>query len=146
MKKALTACTSTVLQANMKATLERKRESYERMVAAYDKVPGWLHTLKPGNENVFDFVVNELGKGAATQLKVRGSTGIERIPRNRTAHHSGRHVSAYGFSSSVTSASNFSKSASLSTSSVGESASSAVGTNNAKSSASFGSRRGNSLT
>ncbi len=39
-------------------------------------VPGWLHTLKPGNDNTFDFVVNELGKGAATQLKVRGSTGI----------------------------------------------------------------------
>lgn len=39
-------------------------------------VPGWFHTLKPGNDNVFEFVVNELGKGAATALKARGKTGV----------------------------------------------------------------------
>ena len=39
-------------------------------------VPGWFHTLKSGDENVFEFVVNELGKGAATALKTRGKTGV----------------------------------------------------------------------
>ena len=39
-------------------------------------VTGWLHTIKPGNDNVFEFVVNELGKGAASSLKVRGKTGV----------------------------------------------------------------------
>lgn len=39
-------------------------------------IPGWFHTIKPGDDNVFEFVVNELGKGAASTLKVRGKTGV----------------------------------------------------------------------
>ncbi|MBX3421785.1 MAG: hypothetical protein KF752_09555 [Pirellulaceae bacterium] len=39
-------------------------------------IPGWLHTLRPGNDNVFEFVVNELGRGAASSLNVRGKTGV----------------------------------------------------------------------
>jgi hypothetical protein len=39
-------------------------------------IPGWLNTVKPGDANVFEFVVNELGKGAASALKVRGKTGV----------------------------------------------------------------------
>lgn len=39
-------------------------------------VPGWLRTVQTGNANVFDFVVNELGRGAASALKVQGSTGV----------------------------------------------------------------------
>lgn len=39
-------------------------------------IPGWLHTIKPGEENVFEFVVNELGKGAASAAQVRGKTGV----------------------------------------------------------------------
>ena len=39
-------------------------------------IPGWMKTVKPGNDNVFEFVVNELGKGAATSLKVKGETGV----------------------------------------------------------------------
>lgn len=39
-------------------------------------IPGWFHTIKPGDDNVFEFVVNELGKGAASVLKVRGKTGV----------------------------------------------------------------------
>jgi hypothetical protein len=39
-------------------------------------VPGWFHTIKTGNDNVFEFVVNALGQGAASALKVRGKTGI----------------------------------------------------------------------
>jgi hypothetical protein len=39
-------------------------------------VPGWLRTVQPGDTNVFDFTVNELGKGAASALKVQGKTGV----------------------------------------------------------------------
>ncbi len=39
-------------------------------------IPGWLHTVKPANDNVFEFVVNKLGQGAASELKVRGKTGV----------------------------------------------------------------------
>lgn len=39
-------------------------------------VPGWLHTAKKANDNVFVFVVNELGKGAASAKQVRGRTGV----------------------------------------------------------------------
>jgi hypothetical protein len=39
-------------------------------------IRGWLHTVKPGNNNVFQFVVNELGKGAASALNVKGKTGV----------------------------------------------------------------------
>jgi hypothetical protein len=39
-------------------------------------VPGWLHTVERGEKNVFEFVVNELGKGAASARKVRGKTGV----------------------------------------------------------------------
>ncbi|MFN9434077.1 MAG: hypothetical protein ACK6DC_03950 [Planctomycetota bacterium] len=42
-------------------------------------VPGWMRTTRPSkdkNDNVFQFVVNELGKGAATATRVRGTTGV----------------------------------------------------------------------
>lgn len=39
-------------------------------------VPGWLHTVKKADDNVFQFVVNELGKGAASSKKVRSGIGI----------------------------------------------------------------------
>lgn len=39
-------------------------------------VPGWLNTVKRGSDNVFDFVVNELGKGAASSLNVKGKSGV----------------------------------------------------------------------
>jgi len=44
-------------------------------------VPGWLHTIHRGNgkeplDNVFQFVVNELGKGAASAKQVRSSIGV----------------------------------------------------------------------
>ncbi len=41
-------------------------------------VPGWLHTVKATgeNDNVFQFVVNKLGSGAATAKKVIGKTGV----------------------------------------------------------------------
>lgn len=43
-------------------------------------IPGWLRTAKPTrestNDNVFQFVVNELGKGAATQRKSTGEIGL----------------------------------------------------------------------
>jgi hypothetical protein len=39
-------------------------------------IPGWLHTVKPANDNVFEFVVNRLGQGAASELNVRGKTGV----------------------------------------------------------------------
>ena len=43
-------------------------------------VPGWLHTIQRGNgdkptDNVFQFVVNELGKGAASAKQVRSEIG-----------------------------------------------------------------------
>lgn len=41
-------------------------------------VSGWLHTVKKtgGDDNVYVFVVNELGKGAASARKVRGGIGV----------------------------------------------------------------------
>jgi hypothetical protein len=40
-------------------------------------VPGWLKTVQPGDDNVFEFVVNELGKGAASAKKiVNKKTGV----------------------------------------------------------------------
>ena len=39
-------------------------------------VPGWLHTTTKGNNNVYEFVVNELGKGAASALKTKGEIGV----------------------------------------------------------------------
>jgi hypothetical protein len=39
-------------------------------------VSGWLHTVERGDKNVFEFVVNELGKGAASARQVRGKTGV----------------------------------------------------------------------
>ena len=39
-------------------------------------LPGWLKTAKTNTDNVFEFTVNELGKGAATQLKCRHKQGI----------------------------------------------------------------------
>lgn len=39
-------------------------------------IPGWLHTVKPGADNVFEFVVNKLGQGAASEKEVRGKTGV----------------------------------------------------------------------
>ena len=45
-------------------------------------VPGWLHTIQRSDsasnkiDNVFEFVVNELGKGAASSKSVRSSIGV----------------------------------------------------------------------
>jgi hypothetical protein len=39
-------------------------------------IPGWLGTTRRQQDNVFSFVVNELGKGAATALKSRSSRGV----------------------------------------------------------------------
>jgi len=42
-------------------------------------IPGWMHTVAPSPEkkdNVFQFVVNEMGKGAATALKSKGEVGM----------------------------------------------------------------------
>ena len=40
------------------------------------QIPGWLETTKRKTGNVFRFVVNELGKGAASALKVRTRRGV----------------------------------------------------------------------
>lgn len=39
-------------------------------------IPGWLHTTSQGSHNVYEFVVNELGKGAASALKAKGEIGV----------------------------------------------------------------------
>jgi hypothetical protein len=39
-------------------------------------IKGWLHTIKQGEDNVFQFVVDELGKGAASSKKVEGKIGL----------------------------------------------------------------------
>jgi len=39
-------------------------------------VPGWLKSAKQTDNNVFRFVINELGKGAATARKSRMSKGV----------------------------------------------------------------------
>ena len=39
-------------------------------------IPGWLRTTKTAENNVFQFVINELGKGAATARKSRSSRGV----------------------------------------------------------------------
>ncbi|MEI8022531.1 MAG: hypothetical protein WCH39_30255, partial [Schlesneria sp.] len=40
-------------------------------------IKGWLHTVDQSKpDNVFSFVVNKLGQGAATQLNTRGSVGV----------------------------------------------------------------------
>ena len=39
-------------------------------------IPGWLRTTKNAEGNVFQFVINELGKGAATARKSRSSRGV----------------------------------------------------------------------
>jgi hypothetical protein len=36
-------------------------------------ISGWLNTVKPSKDNVFKFVVNKLGEGAASQLNVRST-------------------------------------------------------------------------
>lgn len=59
-------------------------------------IPGWFHTLKPGNDNVFEFVVNELGKGAASALNVRGKTGVVTV-RFFDAYKPGEAVRARSF-------------------------------------------------
>ncbi len=40
------------------------------------RIPGWLETTKRPTKNVYSFVVNELGKGAATAKKVRTRRGV----------------------------------------------------------------------
>ena len=42
-------------------------------------IPGWLKTTKSKNNNVFEFVVNALGKGAATEMKSRNNLGVIHI-------------------------------------------------------------------
>lgn len=39
-------------------------------------IKGWLHTIKQGEDNIFQFVVDELGKGAASSKKVEGKIGL----------------------------------------------------------------------
>ncbi|MCA9051991.1 MAG: hypothetical protein KDA89_24805 [Planctomycetaceae bacterium] len=39
-------------------------------------VSGWLHTVRKTNDNVFQFVVNELGKGAVGAKNGRSSIGV----------------------------------------------------------------------
>lgn len=39
-------------------------------------IDGWLRTVKSSQKNVFQFVVNQVGKGAATERKTRGSRGV----------------------------------------------------------------------
>jgi hypothetical protein len=39
-------------------------------------VPGWLRSLKDKQNNVFKFVVNAMGQGAATERKARGPRGV----------------------------------------------------------------------
>ncbi|XZE18003.1 hypothetical protein SH449x_003285 [Pirellulaceae bacterium SH449] len=39
-------------------------------------VRGWMNTVKPGANNIFEFVVMELGKGAASALEVCGEIGV----------------------------------------------------------------------
>lgn len=39
-------------------------------------VPGWLKTTKRSTGNVYKFVINELGQGAATERKSRNSLGM----------------------------------------------------------------------
>ncbi|WP_010585818.1 hypothetical protein [Schlesneria paludicola] len=40
-------------------------------------IKGWLHTVDQSKrDNVFSFVVNKLGQGAATQLNTRGAVGV----------------------------------------------------------------------
>ena len=39
-------------------------------------VAGWLRTVKSSEKNVFQFVVNQVGKGAATERKTRGTRGV----------------------------------------------------------------------
>ncbi len=39
-------------------------------------IAGWMHTVKPVDDNVFQFVVNELGKNAPIAKNVRGKTGV----------------------------------------------------------------------
>ncbi|MDA1018375.1 MAG: hypothetical protein O3A00_28460 [Planctomycetota bacterium] len=42
-------------------------------------VAGWLRTAKPVRDNVFRFVINQLGKGAATARRSRSSRGVINI-------------------------------------------------------------------
>ncbi|MGD9857372.1 MAG: hypothetical protein AB7U20_20710, partial [Planctomycetaceae bacterium] len=39
-------------------------------------VPGWLRTTREPSDNVFRFVINELGKGAASARNSRNSLGV----------------------------------------------------------------------
>ena len=51
-------------------------------------IPGWLRTATRQKDNVFSFVIKELGQGAATALKARNSRGVitiqffEAVPPN----------------------------------------------------------------
>jgi len=42
-------------------------------------IPGWMKTVRPGNDNIYEFVVNQLGKGAASSLNVKGKMGVVTI-------------------------------------------------------------------
>lgn len=52
--------------------LSRKKGSK----AGRTEVPGWLKTAKSRKNNVFKFVINKLGEGAATEMQSRNSEGV----------------------------------------------------------------------
>ncbi|MDA8564354.1 hypothetical protein N9L06_07885, partial [Mariniblastus sp.] len=40
------------------------------------EIPGWLKTAKTTEKNVFKFVINKLGEGAATEMQSRNNNGV----------------------------------------------------------------------
>ena len=50
-------------------------------------VPGWLRTTKSAEKNVFQFVINQPGKGAATERKARGSRGVMTVQFFEASDH-----------------------------------------------------------
>lgn len=67
--------------ANTFSTDSRKYDGYvipraKRSSSSKHPIPGWLQTTKRSTKNVYSFVVNELGKGAATAMKSRNRKGI----------------------------------------------------------------------
>ncbi len=53
-----------------------KYPGYVVAKASNHSIPGWLRTAKSSEKNVFQFVINEAGKGAASERKTRGSRGV----------------------------------------------------------------------
>lgn len=44
--------------------------------AGVHSIPGWLKTTKSKTNNVFEFVLNKLGQGAATEMNSRNNLGV----------------------------------------------------------------------